>query len=192
MTDVGADYWAREYIEGLVASGIVNGYPQPDGTFRFEPENEITRAELMKLIAASLDLAPLESYDGSAFADWGAVEDWAKPYAAARVEAGSVKGAAEEGGLFLNAGSNVSREEMIVMCVRALGLTPPEGGRPEAAADGAIDDFEAVQEWARDAVAFALNNGMVNRRGRQAAPAAPARRAEAAQMPYKLLEHLSQ
>ena len=39
-------HWAQYYIQPLVDSGIINGYP--DGTFK--PDNPITRAEFCKIV----------------------------------------------------------------------------------------------------------------------------------------------
>ncbi|MCL2164568.1 MAG: family 78 glycoside hydrolase catalytic domain [Oscillospiraceae bacterium] len=185
MADITPDYWAAEFIDGLVALGIVDGYPMPDGSREYRPENEITRLEMAKLIVASLDLELIYDYDGSdTFADWDSVQEWGGPYMAAAIEAGIVLGSAEEGGLYLNPDNNIIREEMIAMCVRALGAEVPGGG--ECSAPG----FDAVSEWAMDDVAFAVENGMINLRQGNVAPAANATRAEAAMILYKLIEYL--
>lgn len=45
-------HWAKSSIETAVKAGILNGYP--DGTFK--PENSITRAELLKVMALTAKL----------------------------------------------------------------------------------------------------------------------------------------
>ncbi|MCL2165568.1 MAG: S-layer homology domain-containing protein, partial [Oscillospiraceae bacterium] len=185
MTDIALDYWATEFIDGLVARGIVDGYPMPGGSREYRPENDITRLEMVKLIVASLELDLIYDYDGSgAFADWGDVQEWGRPYMAAAIEAGIVLGSAEQGGLYLFPDDNIIREEMIAMSVRALGAEVPEGGECDA------PDFDAVSEWAMDDVAFAVENEMINMRQGNVAPAANATRAESAMILYKLLEYL--
>lgn len=52
FTDLPAKHWATEYISSLVDQGIIQGYP--DGTFR--PNNKITRAEALTMLARALDL----------------------------------------------------------------------------------------------------------------------------------------
>lgn len=49
FSDIGS-HWAKEYILKAVGAGWIDGYP--DGTFR--PNNEITRAEAMKIINSVL------------------------------------------------------------------------------------------------------------------------------------------
>ena len=185
MADIAPDYWAAEFIDGLMALGIVDGYPMPDGSREYRPENNITRLEMAKLIVASLELELIYDYDGSdTFADWFDVQEWGRPYMAAAIEAGIVLGSAEEGGLYLFPDDNIIREEMIAMSVRALGAEAPEGGECNAS------DFETVSEWAMDDVAFAVENEMINLRQGNVAPGSNATRAESAMILYKLLEYL--
>ncbi|MCL2164805.1 MAG: S-layer homology domain-containing protein, partial [Oscillospiraceae bacterium] len=182
MKDIAADHWAAVYIDGLVERGIISGYPQPDGTFKYEPDNEITRAELMKLIAVALDLELIENYDGSAFADWDSIEEWAKPYIAALIEAKIVLGSQEDGGVFLFANNSITREEMIVMVMRALGVNP-------SGSTANYPDVGEVSDWAADSVAFAYENGMINIYSDGSAnPAGNAKRDETAMLLYMLIK----
>ncbi|MCL2164558.1 MAG: S-layer homology domain-containing protein [Oscillospiraceae bacterium] len=185
MTDIAPDYWAVEFIDGLAARGIIDGYPMPDGSREYRPENDITRLEMAKLIVASLELELIYGYDGSdTFADWVDVQEWGRPYMAAAIEAGIVLGSVEEDGLYLFPKNNIIREEMIAMCARALGAETPVGGESDA------PDFDTVSEWAMDSVAFAVENGMINLRQGNVAPGANATRSEAAMILYKLMEYL--
>ncbi|MBO8126998.1 MAG: S-layer homology domain-containing protein [Firmicutes bacterium] len=52
FSDVKTDHWAANYINALAEDGIITGYP--DGTFR--PNNHITRAEAVTMVARVLDL----------------------------------------------------------------------------------------------------------------------------------------
>ena len=52
--DVPADHWASGYINVAVDVGIIIGYP--DGTF--QPENQVTFAEAIKMIVAALGYTP--------------------------------------------------------------------------------------------------------------------------------------
>nr|MCL2058279.1 S-layer homology domain-containing protein [Oscillospiraceae bacterium] len=176
MGDIVSGHWAAAQITHLVSLGVINGYPQGDGTFIFAPDRLINRAEYMKLIAASLDLPLIEGYEGSRFADWGDVEDWARPYIAALIEDGIVLGSLEGGRLFINPLSDVTREEMTVMAVRALGALPGGVGGSQ---DGSLDagdimeyivDYEAIQDWALNEVAFAIAEGLVNLRNSSGEP----------------------
>ena len=182
MADIGDSHWAAKEIRHLVRMDIINGYPQDDGTYIYAPERRISRAEFMKLIAACLKLDLIEGYDGSGFSDWDKVEDWARPYVAALVEAGFVYGSLEGGGLYINPLSDVSREEMTAIAVRALGagsgppppdgIPPPNGMSPPDGTQYAAD-LADIQDWALESAVFALANGLVNTRAADGEPQPP-------------------
>jgi len=183
FSDIDTKYWAAEYIINLKELGIVDGYAIEDGTFVFRPDNDITRAEMVKLIVASLNLEIINDYEGSRFADWDKVADWAKPYMAAAIEAGIVLGSAEAGGLYINADDNIIREQMIAMAIRSLEVDTLEEavvGTPDAS---------AVSEWAVSEVAFAVENKMINLHDGNVNPIIDATRAEAAMILYMLLDY---
>ncbi len=50
MTDVDYNTELGKSIDKLVKGGVVNGIPQDDGTFKYAPENPVTRAEFCKMI----------------------------------------------------------------------------------------------------------------------------------------------
>lgn len=52
--DVSHDHWASGYIEVVKGQGIINGYP--DGSFR--PEGEVSYAETVKMLVATLGYLP--------------------------------------------------------------------------------------------------------------------------------------
>lgn len=56
--DLESTHWAYDEILSLYSAGFINGYE--DGTVR--PENQITRAEVMKVMNIILGRKPLESY----------------------------------------------------------------------------------------------------------------------------------
>ncbi|MCL2164201.1 MAG: S-layer homology domain-containing protein, partial [Oscillospiraceae bacterium] len=185
MSDVSEDQWAYEFIDGLVALGVVDGYPMDDGTFEYRPDNPITRAEMAKLLVETKELDLIYDYDGSAFADWDDVAEWAKPYVAAAVENGIMVGSAEEDGLYVLADDFIIREQMIAMAVRALEVAVPEGG------EQGVSDFETVSDWAKDYVAFATENEMINvGEDGSVRPLVNATRAESAMILYMLIEYM--
>ena len=79
--------WAKGYVAQSVQAGIINGYDNQ--TFR--PGTKITRVELTAMIVRALELA-LETDENIAFADADQIADWARPYIAAAVQAGVIKG----------------------------------------------------------------------------------------------------
>ncbi|MEO1348112.1 MAG: cistern family PEP-CTERM protein [Cyanobacteria bacterium J06635_15] len=52
-TDLSSNYWAYQYIQELTALNIIEGYP--DGSF--QPDRNITRAELASIIARAFEFA---------------------------------------------------------------------------------------------------------------------------------------
>jgi len=58
FSDVSSDHWAYSYIANAAARGWVNGYP--DGTFR--PDQNITRAEVIKITNAALGRVADKNY----------------------------------------------------------------------------------------------------------------------------------
>ena len=118
FSDVSADHWALQYIEACVEAGIINGYE--DGTFL--PGQNVTRAEMAKMIAAAAGL----SSDASAgtFSDVSA-SHWALPYIEACYDAGIITG--YEDGTFLP-GNNITRAEAAAIISRVLGLMNADEG----------------------------------------------------------------
>ena len=53
-------HWGLNDINVLVSKNGIRGIPNDDGTFRFEPDREITTAELLSLILNAAGIAPTE------------------------------------------------------------------------------------------------------------------------------------
>ncbi len=62
--DVDQNHWAYGYVEAVAAQGWVNGFP--DGNFR--PEQSITKAEVLKILAVASD-RPLQTAIPSPYMD---------------------------------------------------------------------------------------------------------------------------
>lgn len=57
FADVKQDYWASPYIDFSAANDIINGYQLPDGTYRFLPENPVTKEESLTMLYRTLSAA---------------------------------------------------------------------------------------------------------------------------------------
>jgi hypothetical protein len=79
--------WAQQAVAQAVQAGIINGYQ--DGTFR--PNAEITRAEMVVMLAKALGKSN-EQFTAIGFADDKDVPEWAKASVAYMKQAGLVKG----------------------------------------------------------------------------------------------------
>ena len=136
-------HWAMDNINKLITLDAISGYP--DGSFK--PDNTITRAEFATVLVKAYRL---ENQGGRIFDD--TATHWAKDYIAAAAANGIVQGydAATFGPNDL-----ISREQMAVMIVRAAKLDP-------AAEVPLFADSNSISGWAREAVATATGNKIIN------------------------------
>jgi hypothetical protein len=134
-------HWAEEYVRGLLALRIIDGYP--DGTYR--PNRFLTRAESAKMIVLALGLTASPYVGG--FSD--PMPQWATEYIGPAVAAGIVVGYPD--GTFRPAGF-ITRAEMVTMVVRAwpqeYPLAEPAFGDP-------------LPGWALEAIRKAAGAGLV-------------------------------
>lgn len=138
-----AGHWAEENITHLVALGAVSGYP--DNTFK--PENKITRAEFAAILVKAFKL---ESQKGKVFAD--TASHWARDSISTAACHDIVSG---YDATTFGPDDNITREQMAVMVMNALQL-------PAVTADGSLIDSNSISGWAKEAVATAVKNGIIN------------------------------
>lgn len=142
LTDING-HWAEYNIKKLVALGAVSGYP--DGTFK--PDNNITRSEFVTILVKAFN-RELES-GGKVFAD--TVGHWAAESIAIAASHGIVKGYDEN---TFGPDDTITREQMVVMIANAANLIPAEVELP-------FIDSSSISAWAREAMAAAVNNGII-------------------------------
>ncbi|MFD2329138.1 NEAT domain-containing protein [Cohnella sp. GCM10020058] len=172
LSDIAA-HWASASIEKAVELGFVTGYK--DGSFR--PNAEVNRAEIAVMLAKALKLTP--STGAVAFKDDGSIPAYAKDYVALAAGNGILQGYADQ---TFRASERVSRAQMAVMVVRALGLPVDES------AELSFADAAAVPAWAKPYVAAAVKAGLLEgRTGNQFAPNGNTTRAEAVTLILRLL-----
>lgn len=136
-------HWAEESIKQLVELGAIGGYP--DGTFK--PNNRITRAEFATILVKAFVLQP---QPGKVFADTAG--HWARDTIATAAHYGIVNGYDAD---TFGPNDNITREQMAVMVINAAELTPET-------AELSFVDNNSVSGWAREAVATAVKNGIIN------------------------------
>ena len=142
-------HWAKDQIQYLVSKDVLNGYKQSNGTYTFQPDGTVTRAEFIKMLDETFGLTATKSIS---FNDVKS-SDWFYPYFA--------KAAAQ--GYLLNYGTSCSpngkltREEATTLLVRYLGLT----GTAEASSSS-FTDYYSISENFRSSVMIAVNAGLVN------------------------------
>lgn len=130
FTDVAPDAWYADGINRCTAAGILQG---SEG--KAMPEDPITREQAMVMLCRALGIAAEDVGVLAAFSDLSLASDYARPYVAALVKAGVVKGDAN--GL-LNPLSKITRAEIVTMIDRLVGHYAKDAGAFVDASDGAL------------------------------------------------------
>lgn len=130
FTDVAPDAWYADGINRCAAAGILQG---SEG--KAMPEDPITREQAMVMLCRALGIAAEDVGVLAAFSDVSLASDYARPYVAALVKAGVVKGDAN--GL-LNPLSKITRAEIVTMIDRLVGHYAKDAGTVVDASDGAL------------------------------------------------------
>lgn len=130
FTDVAPDAWYADGINRCAAAGILQG---SEG--KAMPEDPITREQAMVMLCRALGIAAEDVGALAGFSDLSLVSDYARPYAAALVKAGVIKGDAN--GL-LNPLSKITRAEIVTMIDRLVGHYAKDAGAVVDASDGAL------------------------------------------------------
>ncbi|MDO4553492.1 MAG: family 10 glycosylhydrolase, partial [Bacillota bacterium] len=143
FTDMSAEHWAYENVAALVELGAVAGYP--DGSFR--PENNITRAEFLKI---AMEAAGETAEEEGAY--------WYSGYYAKALEDGVLL---EEDFTEAQLALPIDRGEMAMILVRTdrLYLENPAAEAEEAAAS--ITDFQSIEPYYQEYVAEAYAKGFL-------------------------------
>ncbi|MBB3114566.1 hypothetical protein FHS18_006687 [Paenibacillus phyllosphaerae] len=178
-TDVKPEHWAYSYVQLLSFEGVTTGIT--DNTFG--AAQTTTRAEFVTLLARAFRLQP--STGSLSFRDVEAGSWYAEAVQAA-YEAGIVQGISADR---FEPGQEITREEMVVMVIRALEL---RSGTIAAAGSGAsFADGEQISAWAKDAVSKAIELGLISGKGNNNFdPHGMASRAETAKVIALMLEHM--
>lgn len=98
--DASIPTWAKGYVSSALKSGVVQGYPNPDGQVVFCPENAITRAEAAVLLDRLLAVTDVDA-SSVFYADAAFVPTWALQ-SAANLETAGVLRTDSQGALCLS------------------------------------------------------------------------------------------
>lgn len=197
FTDLPADHWAFESVERLSEIGIING--MGDGSFG--PENEVTRAQFIKMLAG-LACESGMGYETKKFADVSEA-DWYMPFIAWAVEMGLANGTSETS---FSPNVAITREQAATLLYRYSDVISGEaieesaGEMTEGSAaetteesvaevsDERFSDSASISPWAKTAVAWAADSGIIGGfPDGSFKPGASATRAQAAKMIYSML-----
>jgi hypothetical protein len=136
------DHWAESAIERWEAYDVVQG---SDG--KFNPNNDMTRAELATVISRLLGLTEKAENTFSDVSDDAWYADSILKCAAAGIMQGNGVGA--------NPNGTVTRQEATVMLARALGIEPVSG-------EAGFNDSGNVADWAAGYVKAMTDKGIIN------------------------------
>jgi hypothetical protein len=169
FSDVPKEHWAYEAIAYLSKNNNIDG----DGHGAFNPNGNITRAQLVKILCGAYGT---EHSQGSSFLDVDE-QEWYAPYIEGAYAAGKIFG----NGAYFHPNDEITREDMAVMIYRFSGMTAGEQ-------DVLFADHDDISEYAREAVYTLYNKGIINGMGDNAfAPRQNATRAQAAAIIYRTL-----
>lgn len=183
FADVAADSWAKDVI--AAASGKL--FMLGRGVDEFAPDSRITRAEYPTVLLRVLGLMSQQAT--ASFADVAA-DDWFNRSVAIASESGLVNGF--EDGTFRPQGE-LSRLEAMVMAGRALKLLGGNTAVDAAQADtilGEFTDGALIPEWAREAVALCIREGIIDGQDQALLPDGALTRAQAAAIAARLNQKL--
>lgn len=151
------DHWAKNDIELMAEKGIVKGMTDN----LFAPNANITRAQFATLLVKALGLTEVKPAVGT-FKD---VNSNAWYYST--VETAAANGIAAGFDGKFNPEGKITRQEMAVMIAKALKIGGKTVTLNSAEVDQLLNKFSDRQEiaaWAKDSVAVAVKEGIINGR----------------------------
>ena len=171
LTDVSEGQWFYEAVEHVVEQGYFKGVTDNS----FAPQEKMTRAMFVTVLGRIAGVE--ETSDGNS--DFADVKNgqWFSGFVAWASEAGIVQGA---DGKF-DPNGNITREQMAVFLYRYAQYA----GLDLTVDNDAVDkfsDFDNVSGWAKEAMLWAVSNGIINGTDLGLEPTATATRAQVAQI----------
>lgn len=184
LTDI-EKHWIKNDKEDLYLLqhlGIFQGYS--DGTFK--PANQITREEFTKILVVALGEELTVPEKADSFKDVPS-NRWSHGFIEKAVEEGIISPKEYSG--YFNPKAPITRQEMAIMIVRALGLAPQIITNKEKTIF--LDDAK-IPLWAKPYINFASEKGIITgyttSKGSEFKPSQTAARAEAALMLVRFLD----
>jgi len=169
--DMGVSHWAYEAVKSLYDKGIING----SGNGKFNPDDTVTRAELVKLLCVAKGIEPV--INSGRFKDVSD-SDWYAGYVGAVSGMGIVNGISDtEFGSY----ESISRQDLCTIIYRAENA--------EGTYELRFNDSDLIADYAKPAVAYLNEMGIVNGFADGSfKPTSGCTRAEAAMIIYNYLK----
>lgn len=178
--DLQSHLWAKNAIEELSSMGIVNG----DGKGHYNPSGNVTRAEFIKLLAATFCFpeTPIGSFKDVT------PEDWFHRWVMTAYRKGIVE--PDENGRF-RPNEPITRQDIVYYTARAVKAAQFSLEQPPLYILYKFRDYDQVAGYAQSAFAAMNYAGIINGIGEnRLGPLNPATRAEAAAIIHRLLQAL--
>ncbi len=181
LSDVSKDFWASQFINGLVKRDVISGYPNDE----FRPEQSVTRAEFAAMLESAF---PQQSNQTTVTYKDVSSDFWANSAINKASERGFFQGSPQ--GEFLP-NQPMSRVNALVALAKGLKL---ESKSPTDKVLVVYKDASQIPAYARDAIAAATEAGLVvNYPDQQFLnPNQSMTRADAAAFIYQALVHKDQ
>ncbi|MGE5381246.1 MAG: S-layer homology domain-containing protein, partial [Methylocystaceae bacterium] len=139
------NHWAEDFVNKLIAKGVINGYP--DGSFK--PEQTMTRAEFITVVARAFSLTTDEAYTLT-YQDEKIIPTWAKSYVTACAKAGVLPSI---WGNKLNSNNNITRAEIVYIVGQAMKI--------KIAPNTKLPFKDQIPSWAAGYVQWAVDYGII-------------------------------
>jgi hypothetical protein len=107
-----AQEWGKEYIQKAYEYGLIKGVEE-QGVYRFMPEENITRAEVITVLGRILEMNAGLSQTENDFVDKGQIPTWASDYVDLLADVGLLTGYADG---TIRPNEDISREEIAKLC----------------------------------------------------------------------------
>ena len=150
FTDV-ADHWAwkQGQIPYLADKGVINGIKQSNGTYKFEPESPVTRAQFVKMLVETFGLTETTgiNYNDVKSSDWFYTH----------FQKAAAQGFLLNYGKTVNPNANIPREEAVALIMRYLALETNE-----IASESTFTDTNKISSYYRQDVLQAVGAGIIN------------------------------
>lgn len=173
--DITSYAWAKDAIEVMAAKGVING----TGEKTFDPASNVTRADFTLLLVKSLGLTAKVD---SNFSDVNPEDYYYEAVGIAR-KLGLAKG---EGENLFNPGSEISRQDMMVIAARAMRIANKLKADRTVAELGAFTDKADIAAYALEDIGAMVKEGIVKGDGGRINPLGNTTRAETAVLIYRV------
>ncbi len=156
FADVEEKYWAASYIDSAYNMGIVSGSLGDDGLLYFNPTKNATRQEIAVFMCNLLGIdRSYYSAKALTYKDKSKIGSWARKAVVAATSLGFMQGS---GGNF-NPTANITRQEFMVVIVRACRMDTGTYG------SGVLKNFKdknKIASWAKVYAQTAVGYGLIS------------------------------